>query len=121
MRFPRLATTGGQHSDFALYHGHRNLVWAYIKNMPGILFWVLLPLHILMNLCAIVLFAFRGQIMVILKAKWDAFKGAPRAWRKRKKIQANRIAAIGDIWRVLNKSLFPLHSAETKLHTEQYK
>jgi hypothetical protein len=22
-----LCTTGGQHSDFALYHGHRNLVW----------------------------------------------------------------------------------------------
>ena len=25
----------GQHSDFAIYHGHRNLVWTFIKNMPG--------------------------------------------------------------------------------------
>jgi GT2 family glycosyltransferase len=108
------ASTGGQHSDFAVYHGHRNLVWAYIKDMPGILFWALLPLHILMNLCAIVLFAFRGQIIVILKAKWDAIKGVPIAWRKRKEIQANRIAAIGDIWSALNKSLFPLQSTKTK-------
>ncbi len=38
-------TTGGQHSDFALYHGHRNLVWTFVKDMPGILFWLLLPLH----------------------------------------------------------------------------
>ena len=37
--------TGGQHSDFAAYHGHRNLVWTFVKDMPGILFWALLPLH----------------------------------------------------------------------------
>jgi GT2 family glycosyltransferase len=102
------ATTGGQHSDFAVYHGHRNLVWAYIKNMPGVLFWALLPLHVVMNLSAIVLFALRGQPRIILKAKWDAIKGVPRAWRKRKEIQAKRVATIGDIWRVLNKSLLPI-------------
>ena len=28
-------TTGGQNSDFAVYHGHRNLVWTYVKDMPG--------------------------------------------------------------------------------------
>jgi GT2 family glycosyltransferase len=116
------ATTGGQHSDFAVYHGHRNLVWAYIKNMPGILFWVLLPLHLMMNLSVIILYGFRGQTGVILKAKWDAIKGIPWAWRKRKEIQANRIAAIGDIWSALNKGLIPLQSAtKTKLHTEQHK
>ncbi len=32
-------------SDFAVYHGHRNLPWVFIKNMPGWLFWLLLPLH----------------------------------------------------------------------------
>ena len=30
--------TGGQHSDFAVYQGHRNLVWTYVKDMPGMLF-----------------------------------------------------------------------------------
>ena len=24
------ATTGGRHSDFAVYHGHRNMVWTYM-------------------------------------------------------------------------------------------
>lgn len=55
------ATTGGQHSDFSVYHGHRNMVWTFLKNMPGFLFWVLLPMHIFLNLTAIVFFVFRGQ------------------------------------------------------------
>ncbi|WP_370869418.1 glycosyltransferase family 2 protein [Methylicorpusculum sp.] len=45
VRQPGSASTGGQHSDFWVYHGHPNLVWAYVKNMPGILMWLLLPLH----------------------------------------------------------------------------
>jgi GT2 family glycosyltransferase len=103
------ASTGSQHSDFAVYHGHRNLVWTYFKNMPGFLFWILLPLHILMNLTTIVLFAMRGQAKVILRAKWDAIKGIPGAWRKRRSIQAGRVATIGEIWRVLDKRLIPPH------------
>ena len=111
------ATTGGQHSDFAVYHGHRNLVWAYLRNMPGILFWTLLPLHLMMNIAVIILFSTRGQARVILQAKWDAMKGVPGAWRKRKEIQARRVASTGDIWRALDKRLIPLHSANNKLHT----
>ena len=44
------ATTGGQHSDFSIYHGHRNLVWTFVKNMPGILFWFLFPFHLALNI-----------------------------------------------------------------------
>ena len=43
----------GRRSDFATYYGHRNLVWTYVKDMPGRLFWLYLPLHLLMNLVAI--------------------------------------------------------------------
>jgi GT2 family glycosyltransferase len=31
------ATAGGQCSDFSVYHGHRHLVWTFVKNMPGVL------------------------------------------------------------------------------------
>ena len=37
-------------SPFSLYHGHRNLVGTYVKNMPGPLFWFYLPQHLLLNL-----------------------------------------------------------------------
>lgn len=101
------ATTGGQHSDFAVYHGHRNLVWTYVKNMPGWLFWVCLPLHFAMNLVAIIGFGWQGQGGVMLRAKRDALLGLPKMWRKRREIQRRRVASVADIWRLLDKRLFP--------------
>ncbi len=96
-------TTGGRHSDFAIYHGHRNLVWAYVKNMPGWLFWACMPLHIAMNLVTVVVFVMRGKGRVILRAKRDALLGLPQIWRKRRVIQKSRLASVGQIWRVLDK------------------
>jgi len=101
-------TTGGQHSDFSVYHGHRNLVWTFVKNMPGGLFWLLLPLHVALNLASIIWFALRGQGAVILRAKRDALLGLPKMWRKRRQVQKTRVVSIGDIWRVLDKRLLPM-------------
>jgi len=97
------ASTGGQHSDFAVYHGHRNLVWTYVKDMPGLLFWAFLPLHLAMNLLALAVFAVRGQGGVILRAKRDALRGIPMMWRKRRQVQGKRVTASLDIFRVMNK------------------
>ena len=104
------ATTGGQHSDFSVYHSHRNVVWAFVKNMPGVLFWLLLPLHVALNLVSILWFALRGQGAVILRAKRDALLGLPKMWRKRQLIQKARVASVRDIWRVLDKRLLPIRS-----------
>jgi GT2 family glycosyltransferase len=101
------ATTGGQHSDFSLYHGHRNLVWTFIKNMPGILFWLFLPFHILLNIISVIYFSLLGKGKIILRAKRDAIQGVPKMWKKRKSIQHNRKASVNEIWRVLDKRLFP--------------
>ncbi|MEO8418648.1 MAG: glycosyltransferase family 2 protein, partial [Methylophilaceae bacterium] len=100
-------TTGGQHSDFAVYHGHRNLVWTYVKNMPGVLFWMFLPLHLAMNLVVMVAFMLRGQGRTILRAKWDAIKGLPKMWHKRRLIQLNRVATVSEILRSMDKRIIP--------------
>jgi GT2 family glycosyltransferase len=47
----------GMRSDFSVYHGHRNLVRAYVKNMPGPLFWLYLPQHLLLNIFTILWYA----------------------------------------------------------------
>ena len=101
------ATTGGQQSDFSVYYGHRNLVWTYVKNMPGMLLWILLPYHILLNVFTIGWFVVRGRGKVILRAKWDAIKGIPAMWKKRKVIQSNRVASLRDIWHVMDKRIIP--------------
>jgi GT2 family glycosyltransferase len=109
-------TTGGKHSDFAVYHGHRNLVWTYVKDMPGILFWAFLPLHLAMNLAALVVFTLRGQGRTLLRAKWDAIKGLPKMWRKRRLIQSNRVATLRDIWRMMDKRIMLVrHSSAGKI------
>ena len=107
-------TTGGQHSEFALYHGHRNLVWTFVKDMPDCLFWPLLPLHVLLNLVSIIWFALRGRGGVIWRAKRDALLGLPRMWRKRREIQKTRIATFTEIWRQLDK-----HIISTKQHSRK--
>lgn len=78
------SATTGRRSDFSVYHGHRNLVWTFVKNMPGIYLWTYLPQHLLLNIVTLLLFSFRGQARIIGRAKWDALKGLPRAVSQRR-------------------------------------
>lgn len=97
------ATTGGSGSDFSVYHGHRNLVWTFVKNMPGPLFAALLPLHVLLNLVELAWFSLRGQARPIWRAKRDALRGLPAAWKSRRASQAARKVGAVAIWRALSK------------------
>jgi GT2 family glycosyltransferase len=103
------SASSGDWSDFAVYHSYRNAVWLFIKNMPGALFWLLLPLHAASNLASILasvfLFPIQGQWKVLLKAKRDALIGIPRMWRKRRYIQANRVVSIAEVWKSLDKRI----------------
>lgn len=92
------ASSGGQRSDFASYHGHRNMVWVYVKNMPGFLFWLFLPLHMLANLASMLFLTIRGQGKIAWRAKRDAIRGLPIMWKKRQATQSKRVASIKNIW-----------------------
>ena len=96
----------GRASDFAMYHYHRNLVWSYVKNVPGILFWLYLPAHILANTFFFLKYLRHGRGGVVGRAKRDAITGLTKMWEKRKKIQRARHAGIGEINQLLDKSLF---------------
>ncbi len=95
----------GERSEFSVYHGHRNLVWTFVKDMPGMLLWLLLPLHLALNLASIAALAARGQGRIALRAKRDAVRGLPEAWRKRQLVQDRRRAGIGSIARALEWGL----------------
>lgn len=108
----------GKQSDFSVYYGHRNLVWAYFKNMPSLLLWITLPYHIAMNIVSILLFSVRGKTRVILKAKKDALLGLPKIWQARKKIQQEKTVSNRYIWSQLDKSLKPFFSCHAKSKKE---
>jgi GT2 family glycosyltransferase len=98
------ATSGGN-SDFTVYHIQRNMVWTYVKNMPGILFWLCLVPHLLLNAYSIAAYGARRRLGVIARAKRDALRGLPGALRKRRGVQSHRVAALRDIWKALDKGL----------------
>lgn len=97
----------GRRSHFSGYHGQRNLIWTFVKNMPHPLFAGLLPLHILANMAAMVLYALRGQWRTVWEAKRDAMAQLPRMWHKRKAIQASRRVRWQSIWSALDKRIWP--------------
>jgi len=99
------SATTSVRSDFAVYHGHRNLVWTWFKDMPMVLLWLFLPAHVLYGLACVILYAMRGQGKVIVRAKWDAIKGLPRIWGKRKSIHGCSRVSLPSLWKIFNKCL----------------
>lgn len=96
----------GRDSDFCVYHGHRNLVWTYVKNMPGLLFWWYLPQHLLLNLITVIHYTLRGRARVICRSKWHALTGMGYALRKRAEIQKSRKVGNARILSTMTRGLF---------------
>jgi GT2 family glycosyltransferase len=95
------SASAGRGSAFTVYHGHRNLVWTYFKNMPWALLLLYLPLHLLWNAATIVWFSLRGRAAPILRAKRDAVLGLPRVVRQRRTVQARRVIGARELRRAL--------------------
>jgi GT2 family glycosyltransferase len=95
----------GYRSATATYYGQRNLIWVFAKNMPASLLWFLLPAHILLNAMMILVCAARGQLSVVLRAKFDAIRGLKSLPAKRRAVQSTATAPTSAIWRMLSKSL----------------
>jgi GT2 family glycosyltransferase len=93
-------------SDLSVYYGQRNLVWTFIKDMPGIVVWILAPVHLLGNLLMIVLAIFRRQGAVTIRAKWDALRNISAIIRKRKVVQNTRSVPVQQLLRVMDWNPF---------------
>jgi GT2 family glycosyltransferase len=99
------SASSGRRSDFSVYHGHRNLVWTFWKNMPAALLLRHLPGHLLLNALSLVLFAWRGQGGALWRAKRDALRGLPRILRERRRVQAARRIGSRELRSVMAGSL----------------
>jgi len=95
------ASAGGRRTDFSLYYGHRNMVWTFVKNMPGCLFYFFLIPHIILNIITIIWFIFKGKGRIICKSKFHAFLELPKIFKKRYIIQKERKVSTITILKVM--------------------
>jgi len=86
------SATNGEDSDFIRFHTARNRIWLYVKNMPGPLFWPLLPAFAVVVLLLLARGAMRGRLRVEARGLIAGLAGLPRAWRQRRAIQRTRVA-----------------------------
>jgi GT2 family glycosyltransferase len=96
----------GVESERSVYQVQRNVVWMYLADMPGKLFWKYLPAHLIANLVFLLYYSSRGRARAAWRAKWDALLGLPVALRWRRKVQGARKAPTSEIDRLLDHGWF---------------
>jgi GT2 family glycosyltransferase len=101
------ASSGGHHSDTSLYYGHRNIEWAYIKNMPPLLLILSLPFHFILIILEFAVFFRIKKANVIIKSKVDAIRQLKKVFIKRREIQRKRRISYLKLVRKL--SFFSIH------------
>jgi GT2 family glycosyltransferase len=105
--------TTGRRSDFSVYYGQRNLVWTYAKNMPASLLLLYALFHFAINIAMVAALAMRGQGMVALRAKIDAFRGLRKILKKRRAVQATRRVTVASLLSAMAKG-WPSRQAESE-------
>jgi len=99
------ASSGGAASAFARYHGSRNMLWCFVKNMPGPLFWLLLPLHAALLLMLLVRAVPQGMGGSVARGLRDGLCGLGPIWASRRSLQAARRASSAQIAQALTWNL----------------
>lgn len=93
--------SSGKRSDFAVFYGTRNRLWTFVKDMPGALFWLMLPAHIAVTALFLSVSPFRGTGPATWRGVGAGLKGLPEFLRARRETQKARKASIGVLARAL--------------------
>jgi len=87
----------GRSSVFAVFHGVRNGVWTYVKNMPGGLLLVTAPVWLVGSLMLLARGAVRGVLAPTWLGFWAAFKGLGPVLQTRAELRAARRISSGEL------------------------
>lgn len=106
----------GQYSAFTIYHGTRNRVWTYLKNMPPAGLAMTLPLQFVLSVYLYLRCPAGVQRNAMGKGLVDSIKYVDSVWRKRKLVQKSR--RIGTLKVILAMTWNPikLHLRLTDIH-----
>lgn len=97
--------SSGVNSQFAVYHGTRNRLWTFVKNMPAPAFFLLMPFHVLASLYLLARAIGQKRWGPTLGGLIDGIKGLGAVWKTRKAIQSRRRASTMAILRAMAWSL----------------
>ena len=89
----------GRESEFSTYHGTRNRVWTYAKNMPAGLLALTLPGHIALTLYILARNSFTPRFLPMLRGLCDGVSGSFRLrispqWRVMPRAPSRDIAQL---------------------------
>lgn len=100
-------SSAGDNYYFSIFHGTRNMIWTFVKNMPGPLFWPLLPVHIAILIVLLFRAALRRRIRPTVGGIAAAVAGLSNIWKSRRLVQNSRSVSIKAVASVLCWSIFP--------------
>ena len=104
----------GRHSDFTIYHGHRNRIWLAYKNTPFWLYWPFLPLHLLANIYLLIRSPKAGITKPYVKALLDGYRGIFKFRADRRAIQKYRKVSYKSLGRAIEWSPLKISKREGK-------
>ncbi len=104
----------GRTSPFTIYHGTRNRLWTYAKNMPSALFWLTLPGHAALSLYLLVRSAFTPRFSPMLRGLKDGIAALPRLRREPRR----RTASLSQLTRRMAWN--PLTLSRRRCHVRAY-
>ena len=94
----------GTRSEFTIYHGHRNRIWTYLRNMPLSLLLLTLPFHIVANIYLLFRFLLLGEAKPYVRGVKDAVLGLGPYLKERSSLHSARTASTANIARALTWS-----------------
>jgi N-acetylglucosaminyl-diphospho-decaprenol L-rhamnosyltransferase len=107
--------SSGRVSGFAVYHGTRNRLWTFVKNMPLPLLLLMTPFHILASLFLFFSYVKYNSHVSYIKGLADGFLGIPMVMQDRSLIHNNKNRKILELIRVMTWSPHALLSRMPKL------
>lgn len=95
--YHKVSATHGYNSPAYVYHGQRNVLMLFLKNMPASLLVRYAPLHLVYTLGSLAYFVRAGRGGAFVRGKVDALRRWPSVWRKRRAVQGSRAVTAAAI------------------------
>jgi GT2 family glycosyltransferase len=108
------SAVAGRKSDFTLFHSYRNRIWLVMKNTPGPLLLVVLPLQLLTNLALLCALLVRGRVVPAVRGLFASLSGLNGVFASRKQVQSGRCVRVTALARALAWS--PSRVAGRRIH-----